>query len=139
ELEVGNRQVVVGKEGGATDALAIDPRAVGAAQVAQQEQSVCLDDHAVHLGDALVVQPKVAVLLAADERQVLDDLNRRTTVERNQLGAYDHSVVSDPGKSCRSAKVHLTRRDRSVATQNPINYNSLGRTRRSANLDSIPV
>ena len=76
ELVVGDAQLVVGQQGRPADALAVDARAVGAAQVAQQQQAVGLDDDAVHLRDALVLQPQVAVLLAADHDQVLDDLDR---------------------------------------------------------------
>ena len=75
ELVVGDGQLVVGQQGRPADALAVDARAVGAAQVAQQQQAVGLDDDAVHLRDALVIQAQVAVFLAADDDEVLDDVD----------------------------------------------------------------
>ncbi len=74
-MEIRRAQLVVRQQRRPAHPGAIDARAVGAAQVAHEQQAVCLNDDAVELGDALVLQTKVAILLAADQRHVLADLN----------------------------------------------------------------
>lgn len=88
KLMAGDGELVVGKQGRPANALPVHARAVGASQVAQEEQAVRFDDDTVHLGNTLMVQAQVAIFPAADERQVFDDLNRRRAIERNQLGAH---------------------------------------------------
>src|SRR6516164_1630263 len=65
ELVVRDAELIVGQQGGAADAGAVDAGAVGTAQVADEKQAVGLDNDAVHLGDALVLQAHVALFLAA--------------------------------------------------------------------------
>src|SRR5262249_54071781 len=77
--------------------LAVHPSAVRAPQVAQQEQAIRLDDHAVHLRDALVIEPDVAILLAPHKRQILDDLEGRAPIKRHQLGAHYYSRLPPAG------------------------------------------
>ena len=49
-------------------------------------EAVGLDQHAVLLGDALVIDLQIAVLLAADDRDVVRQLNRFATVGWDQSG-----------------------------------------------------
>src|SRR5436305_798272 len=98
ELEVGNDELIVREQCSPANTLTIDTCPVGAAEVAQQEQSVRLDDHTVHFRDALVIQADVALFFPADDSEILDDLDRRAAVKRQQLGAHEHSI---PGASVR--------------------------------------
>src|SRR5262249_53183583 len=100
ELHTRDVQLVVGQQGGPADALVVHAGAVGAAEIADQQKTVRLDDDAVQLGYALVVEVEVAIFLAADKNEILDDLNRFTAVERNQLGSHVRLVENVSPTDC---------------------------------------
>ena len=64
-------RVSFGKQRGPADALAVDARAVRAAEIADEKQSIGLGDHAVQLGDALRFETDIAVLVPAEQGEVL--------------------------------------------------------------------
>src|SRR5262245_32250244 len=88
EFQAGDAQLLVRQQGRPADALAIDAGAVCAAQIADQQNAVGFHQYAVLFRDALMVEPQVAILLPADEDQVLRQLQRRTAVEGDELRAH---------------------------------------------------
>src|SRR6266545_829685 len=91
ELETGDGHLVVGEQGGAADAGAVDTRAVRAAEVADEQQAIGLDEDTVQFRDTLVIQAQVAVFLAADEDKILVEFNRLAAFEWNELGTHGWS------------------------------------------------
>src|SRR5262245_11826970 len=94
ESQTRHAQLIVWEKCRPAHALTVDPRAVRAAQIANQQQSVGFHDDAVLLGDALMVEAHVAILLPADHGQVFDQVHRRTAVHGNELRAHgrDHDA-----------------------------------------------
>ena len=61
---------------------------------AHQEQTIRLDDHAVELGHALVVQAQVAIVFAADQRHIPREIDGRAAIEWTELGTDVQSDFS---------------------------------------------
>src|SRR5438105_12313962 len=95
KLEPGYAQVVIGQEDGAADTLAIDARAVRAAQVAQEQEAVRFDDQTMHFRDALVVQAQITIFLASHQREIIVDVDRRRAVKRDKLGSHDYTAAKE--------------------------------------------
>jgi hypothetical protein len=91
EFEASDRQLVIGHQSRSPNPLAIDARAIGAAQVAQEQHAVCLNDDAMHLRDALVIQAQITFFFAAHQGQVFDDLDRRCSIQGHKLGPHRKS------------------------------------------------
>src|SRR4051812_12669887 len=81
ELVMSNTEMVVWQKGRPADTLAIDARTVGTSQITQQQQTIRLDDHTMHFGNALVIETQITLFLPPDQREVFGDLDGRTALE----------------------------------------------------------
>src|SRR5947208_994588 len=97
-MKVGDAQLVIGQKGCPPYARAIDAGAIGAPQIAQKQQPIGLDEDAMHLRDALVVEPKIAIFLPADEHHFLDDLHGGAAFQRYELCTHGRSVKTSASR-----------------------------------------
>ena len=95
KMEAAESQPIVRQEGGAAHPLTVDARPVGAPQITQQQKAVGLYDHAVHLGNAFVIQAEIAVLFAPNDDEIALDLNWWTPVKGNELGPHKSTRRTD--------------------------------------------
>ena len=79
---------VLRQQRGPADLLPLDLGPVGGREVADHQQAVGLDQDAMPLREARVVDLDVAELATAQERHVLRDRYRRPPVGRDQLGFH---------------------------------------------------
>jgi hypothetical protein len=93
KMEAAESEAIVRQEGGAAHPLAVDARPVSAPQITQHQKAVGLYDHAVHLGNAFVIQAEIAILLAPDDDEVALDLNWWTPVKGNELSPHNQPAA----------------------------------------------
>jgi hypothetical protein len=93
KMEAAEGEAIVRQEGGAAHPLAIDARPVGAPQITQQQKAIGLYDHAVHLGNAFVIQAEIAILFAPDDYEVALDFNWWTPVKGNELSPHSQPAA----------------------------------------------
>src|SRR5205823_4022500 len=81
KLLAGKRQLVAGEQRAADDPLTVHLGAVGAVEIAHEEQPVSAGDDAVDLRNALAIEHDIAVFsLPPDNRDVLVDGDGLTTL-----------------------------------------------------------
>src|SRR5262249_23719670 len=89
EIETGNIEHVIGLKSRPPNALAIDLGPVRASQVTQEQQAIRFGQHAMDLGNALVVQANVAAFLSAHQGEVLGQIDGAAALHWHELRTHN--------------------------------------------------
>ena len=83
-------QFITGKKCATNNSLAVNFRSIGAAEIANEKQSIGANDQTMHFRNAGRFKADIAqIVLATNKRHVTSDLDRfPTTFNRNQMRSH---------------------------------------------------